>query len=30
MLGEVVEHFLMRALAVRTGQGHFLADLTLG
>jgi hypothetical protein len=28
--GEVAEHLLMHALAVRTGQGHFLADLTLG
>jgi len=30
LLGEVTKYFLKRALAVRTGQGHFLADLTLG
>lgn len=30
LLGEVAEYFLKRALAVRTGQGHFLANLTLG
>ena len=30
LLGEVAEHLLKRALAFRTGQGHFLADLTLG
>jgi len=30
LFGKIAEHLLKRALAVRTGQGHFLADLTLG
>lgn len=28
--GEVAEHLPKHAQVVRTGQGHFLADLTLG
>jgi hypothetical protein len=31
LFGKIVEHLLpKRARAVRMGQGHFLADLTLG
>ena len=30
LLADILSILLKRALAVRTGHGHFLADLTLG